>query len=315
MWWIALLVALALLCAVLYYVVEMPYMLKDLDPKRRAVLVTGAASGIGKKTCERLLSDGAFVFACDINKDALEEVYKSFPASNVCCLKMDVTKMQDVRTAYEQIEKEIIKGNAENYIVGSLFGLVNCAGIAPPTKSSLVEKDDREAELLYAVNVLGIEKCNRVFYPLLSSTNNKQSSCIVNIASVCGLTGFPFFSHYSATKAAVSSYSASLRRELLRQGAVRVTCINPGFTDTPIINTSLSFDSSKFKKEMTVLQNEHLDLLWNKKRMQKPRVVADAIVDSLFSSNNSSEIRGLIDNRVIDTPSDIDILSDIEQII
>jgi short-subunit dehydrogenase len=147
-------------------------------------------------------------------------------------------------------------------------------------------------EKMYAINVFGMARCTRVFYPLLRSSDNINSSCVINIASVCGLISFPFFSHYSPTKMAVISYSDSLRRELMHEGRVRVTCICPGFTNTPIITScgDKGLETSKFQKEILTLQREHLDMLWSPTKMQQPPVVAGVIVDAIFSTNNPPKI-------------------------
>ncbi|KAL0484476.1 3-hydroxy acid dehydrogenase [Acrasis kona] len=292
----------AVLVGLFLYVIRIPSLKKDIAARKKAVLVTGAASGIGLQTCNRLLKDGAFVFACDLNMDALKKAYQTYPSTRVCLIKMDVTLLEDIKAAYNVVVEELKNGNEKGHINSSLFGLVNCAGIAPLTKNSLVEKQDEEVQKIYAVNVFGIERCTRIFYPLLESQQNSPSSCVINIASVCGIIAFPFFSHYSATKVAVVSYSASLRREFMRKKRVRVTCICPGFTNTPIITScgDKGTDQSAFKDEIKILESKHLDLLWSPRIMQKPDRVANYIVDCIFSTNNKGKV--IVDhfhNRVV----------------
>lgn len=283
---------LLLLVLFVYYCIKMPILKRDIPSKGKAVLVTGAASGIGKSVCHKLLQEGSFVFACDMNLELLQEVYGSLSRECVCIIKMDVTCIEDIESSFDTVSQEIKKGNTEGYIHGSLFGLVNCAGVAPLTKTALVEKSDQEMEKMYAINVFGLARTTRVFYPLLRNEQNKHSSCVINIASVCGLIAFPFFSHYSPTKMAVIAYSDSLRRELMNEGRVRVTCICPGFTNTPIITScgDKGLEESKFKKEILCLQTQHLDMLWDPKKMQQPDRVANMIVGSIFSTNNPTKI-------------------------
>jgi NAD(P)-dependent dehydrogenase (short-subunit alcohol dehydrogenase family) len=245
------------------------------DPARargKFVVVTGAAMGIGLATAMELLRLGANVYACDINTKALDEAFAGFGSDRVKKIKLDVTKQAEC--------------DALRRICPVVHGVVNCAGVASPpgrTRTVLLgaaELDvDVDVEPVFDVNLFGTIRVNSALFPLLFETKGT----IVNIASVAGRLAAPGLAVYAATKHAVVAYSASCRREL-EPYAMRVVCVEPGFTETPMVTKSLEgADLSRTRLHQTfgkVSDKMHSTI----GALQSVERVSTAICASLFSA-------------------------------
>jgi 3-oxoacyl-[acyl-carrier protein] reductase len=141
------------------------------------------------------VKEGAFVFACDLNEEGLKQEYKNVSDDQIKIIKLDVSDLKQIEDSAE-IVRETLKKAKNNGSIDSaeLFGIVNCAGIPPVTKSALMDKDDSELRKLFEVNVYGVHRCTKALYPLMPHDN---TGSIVNIASVCGTVALPFFSFYN----------------------------------------------------------------------------------------------------------------------
>src|SRR5688572_21458596 len=145
---------------------------------QKAVLVTGASTGIGRKITEHLAGKGHFVYAGARKSEDLEALGK---IENVQAVKLDVTKPDDIKAAVEVI----IKAGR------GLHGLVNNAGIA--TIGGLLETKQEEYELLIAVNVDGPWNVSRAFAPLII----EQKGRITTIGSISGILAGNDFTAYA----------------------------------------------------------------------------------------------------------------------
>ena len=180
----------------------------------KAVLVTGANSGIGLATSEYLASRGFHVYAGARNTDSLNDLCKN---PNITPAKLDVTKAKDVSSVKKIIEK---KGKG-------LFGLVNNAGIAKVGPLMDVSVEDIRAQ--FEVNLFGVHQVTQALFPLLLEAKGR----IVMMSSDSGFFATPFVGLYCASKFALEGYADSLRREVLNHG-VKVILIEPGRVKTPI---------------------------------------------------------------------------------
>ncbi len=271
----------------LYFAFKLPSFKRDMSIEKRAIVLTGAGSGIGLESAKKFLDLGAIVFACDMNDKGLATITSH---KNCIPVHLDVTSKSDLQNAEELVRKQLDElKNAGRLINNQLFAIVNCAGIPKLTRVALVEKDDSELEKTFAVNVFGTHRMNKLFYPLLEKNN---VGIIINIASVLASVAFPFGGFYSASKYAVKGYTDTLRRELI--GRVRVTCINPGFTATPMINYTKDLAVGGQKQELmaptdfnTEMETMRVALLdrYIMRFLQTPDKVADMIVASVISSN------------------------------
>lgn len=210
----------AIAVALTLFLVSCPGVTLPASPEtadaKRAVLITGASSGIGRMTAERLARSGYFVYAgarkqSDI--DALNAI------ENVKAVRLDVTIQNDIDAAVELIDSE---GRG-------LWGIVNNAGvnlIAP-----LIEADESELEFVFDVNVFGVFRVTKAFAPMIIDSGGR----IVNISSIAGILsgGLNGYGMYVMSKHAVEAFTDQLAWELGPLG-VSVSAIEPGNFGTQI---------------------------------------------------------------------------------
>lgn len=176
----------------------------------KAVLVTGASSGIGRKITEHLAADGYFVYATARK----EEDLKALGAiKNVQPLRLDVTQPADIAAAVEAVTKA---GRG-------LYGLVNNAGVA--TFGTIANMRMEEFDLSMKVNVYGPVMMIKAFTPLIVADKGR----IVNIGSPSGITdgGGPDIAAYVMSKHAIEGLTDSLVLQLAPLG-VQVSAVEPG---------------------------------------------------------------------------------------
>src|ERR1700730_7250159 len=184
---------------------------------RRAVVVTGASTGIGRATALHLDRLGFRVFA-GVRREADAEELKKAATQRLSTLLIDVTDGDGVRAAAERVEQESPEG---------LAGLVNNAGIAVGGPLEFVPID--AVRYQFEVNVIGMVAVTQALLPSLRKGHGR----IVNIGSVGGRTAAPFVGPYAASKHAVEAFTESLRQEL-RPWGIWVAVIEPGAIATPI---------------------------------------------------------------------------------
>jgi NAD(P)-dependent dehydrogenase (short-subunit alcohol dehydrogenase family) len=195
-----------------------------MSEAKKAVVVTGASTGIGE-ACVRLLVDaGYFVFG-SVRKAADAERLKAQFGDDVAPLFFDVTDAAAVARAAQEVAVWL-QGR-------TLAGLVNNAGIAVPGPLLHVPIEDFRRQL--EVNVIGVMQVTQAFAPLLGARDPQGGppGRIVNMSSVAGKIAQPFFGPYNASKFALEGMSDALRRELTAYG-IRVIVIEPGMISTPI---------------------------------------------------------------------------------
>jgi NAD(P)-dependent dehydrogenase (short-subunit alcohol dehydrogenase family) len=176
----------------------------------KAVLVTGASSGIGRKITEHLAANGYFVYATARKPEDLKALGA---IRNVQPLRLDVTQPADIAAAVEAVTK----GGR------GLYGLVNNAGVA--TLGTIDKMRMEEFDLTMKVNVYGPVMMIKAFSPLIIATKGR----IVNIGSPSGTTdgGGPDIGAYVMSKHAVEGLTDSLVLQLGPLG-VQVSAVEPG---------------------------------------------------------------------------------------
>ena len=174
----------------------------------KAVLVTGASSGIGRKITERLAGDGYFVYATARKEQDLKALGK---IKNVQPLHLDVTQPADIAAAVEAIRKA---GRG-------LYALVNNAGVG--TFGSIADTSPEEFDLCMKVNVYGPVMMIKAFEPLIIA----QKGRIINIGSLSGILAGPNIPAYVMTKHAIEGLTDSLAVQLAPLG-VQVSVVEPG---------------------------------------------------------------------------------------
>jgi NAD(P)-dependent dehydrogenase (short-subunit alcohol dehydrogenase family) len=174
----------------------------------RAVLVTGASSGIGREIAETLAANGFFVYASARKPADLAALNR---IENVQAIRLDVTIQSEIDAAVKTI-RDADRG---------LYALVNNAGVLITGPATEVGVD--QVEWLFEVNVFGVYRVTQAFAPLLVESRGR----IVNIGSVAGSIGIRFLGPYSMSKHAIEAYTDALAAELQPLG-IRVSIIAPG---------------------------------------------------------------------------------------
>lgn len=181
----------------------------------RRIVITGAASGIGRATAELFASEGATLVLLDRNAQSLEGTARSL---NAFCHQVDVADEQSVSIAVER--------GAE--AIGGIDGVVNAAGIQ--IRGSVLEVDAAEWRRTLDVNLTGTYIVVRSCLPWM--TRNPGTSTIVNIASGQALLpNAPNRTAYAASKGGVLNLTRALAAEL---APLRANCVCPGLVDTPM---------------------------------------------------------------------------------
>lgn len=179
-----------------------------------AVLVTGAASGIGFHTTQMLLGEGYRVVACDLAPGRLAEIDN--PA-----LHFDALDVRDRVALKASVAGAEARGHA-------IEGLVACAGII--TRTPFLELDEETFDRHLDINLKGaFLACQAVLSPM----RRQGRGSIVLFSSTIARSGSIKGGHYAASKGGVLGLARSLALETAREG-VRVNVVSPGVTDTPM---------------------------------------------------------------------------------
>jgi NAD(P)-dependent dehydrogenase (short-subunit alcohol dehydrogenase family) len=187
----------------------------------RAILVTGASSGIGAATVEALARCGYVVYAGVRNGADAARAKATHP--NVRPLHLDVTDAQAIADAVRTVQMDGVL----------LVGLVNNAGVAFGGPLETLPVD--ELRMQFDVNVIGAMAVTQIVLPLLRA----QPSRIVFIGSIAGRIAMPYFAPYCASKSALRALTSALRMELAPSN-IDVTLIEPGSVATPIWSKGLA---------------------------------------------------------------------------
>ncbi len=189
----------------------------------KRVIITGAASGMGRATAARLLSEGAVVFGVDRSADGLAETSAETRAvigSDADRFIGHVADVSDEPAVIATVEA------AEDQL-GGVDVLANVAGIQRTTPLATITAADMLE--LFSVNTLGTLLFCREVAPHLPD----KTGVIVNVASTSGSKGYPYMSAYAASKGAVLALTQTLAAELAPRG-IRVVAISPGTVQTPL---------------------------------------------------------------------------------
>ena len=219
------------------------------DHNQKAILVTGASTGIGRKITERLAADGYFVYA-GARKEA--DLQALGAIKNVQAVRLDVTKPQEIDTAVATVTQA---GRG-------LYGLVNNAGVV--TIGPLIDTKPEEFDLTMQVNAYGPYRVTRAFAPLIVA----QRGRIINIGSISGILNDPDGGAYQMSKHALETFSVTLAQELAPSG-VQVSIVEPG---------SYKSDIYKNEVERSGTGGQYVDE-WTK--LKEPDEVAAAVESAL----------------------------------
>lgn len=189
--------------------------------RARTVLVTGASTGIGQLTVERLARSGWRVFA-SVRKGADAERLAN--EDGITPLMFDVTDGEAIAAAVRRVDDAVGEGG--------LGGLVNNAGIAIGGPLEFMPLD--ELRYQFEVNVTGQVAVTQAFMPALRRARGR----ILFVGSVAGRSPLPFIGPYAASKSALHAIAASLRVEV-RPWGIEVSVIEPAAFASSIWETAL----------------------------------------------------------------------------
>jgi NAD(P)-dependent dehydrogenase (short-subunit alcohol dehydrogenase family) len=190
----------------------------------KAVLITGASSGIGKASAVRLAREGFRVFAGVRRQESIESS-GSENSGPIEPIVLDVTKQDQISEAVRLV--------ADKVRDHGLYGLINNAGWGDPGPLEYVPLDDIRRQ--FEVNVFGPIAVTQAFLPLVRRAVGR----IVNMGSVGDRITMPFGGALCASKSALASMTEALRLEL-RPWGIHVCLVEPGAISTPAVDKTAS---------------------------------------------------------------------------
>lgn len=234
---------------------------------QKAVLVTGASTGIGLRIAETLAKEGFYVYA---GARKAEDLARLDAMSNIRSVKLDVTLQEDVDAAVDFIRRE---GRG-------LWGIVNNAGVV--MLAPLAAGSESAVRTTLDVNVLGPVRVNNAFLPFLLESGGRTTI----IGSISGYIAEGEDGGYSASKFAVEGYTDSLAAELEKSG-VHVSIVEPGaykseIRDKMVAQLLAAADAGTVELD-DAERAELLKTKFGNAELKEPDEVAEAVVHAMSS--------------------------------
>jgi len=192
----------------------MPY-----DFTSRVALITGAGSGIGRATAQKLASLGCKLALSDINSEGLAETLKLCDGKGGHYTEISSVANTTACTAF-------VENTVSHF--GHFDFVFNCAGVNP-TAIDLTDTTDEYFDKLVATNLKGTFAITRAAIPHLEK---RPGASIVNVSSIMGVSVSSRISVYCMTKFGVNGFTKAMALELGPKG-VRINAVAPGYIDTP----------------------------------------------------------------------------------
>lgn len=240
-------------------------------------IVTGAGSGIGEATAKLFSEEGAYVVIADIDLDKGQRVVTEIEdaGGDAIFIKADVSKVDDM--------KRMVKTTVETY--GKLNILYNHAGIPGP--KGVEDVMEEEWEQCIKANMMGSFFATKFAIPEMRKANGGS---VLFTASTAGIIGSKWSPTYSSAKGGLVLLTKSLAINLAKDN-IRVNCICPSLTDTPM---GPDFLRAKPNEDWTTTETNiehHLATMVPMGRMAKPQEVAYAAL--FLASDEASFITGI----------------------
>jgi NAD(P)-dependent dehydrogenase (short-subunit alcohol dehydrogenase family) len=196
--------------------------MKSFD--KRVVVVTGAASGIGRSLAVQLAGQGASLALADMNTQGLAETKRLVEAAagNCTTYELDVAD----REGFEAFARQVVADHGEVHVI------FNNAGVT--LVDSVENQSYEDFHWLMNINFWGVVHGTRAFLPYLKQVDEAH---IVNISSVFGILAMPLQSAYNSSKFAVRGFTEALKMELAGSH-IQVSCVHPGGIKTGIAQNS-----------------------------------------------------------------------------
>ncbi|HEY9841886.1 MAG: SDR family NAD(P)-dependent oxidoreductase [Candidatus Sericytochromatia bacterium] len=233
--------------------------MKDL--KDRVVVITGAASGIGRALALQFYAAGCRLALADINLRALQQLAQSLPPGpKVTIEALNVSDREAMYVYAEQVMQDH----------GQVDILINNAGVTVVDSAETTSYAD--FEWLMGINFWGVVYGCRAFLPYLKQS---PDGCLVNISSIFGLIGFPTQAAYNASKFAVKGFTESLNQELrLENARLRAVSVHPGGINTNITRSARFGSQARWMGSPQEVQ----DMFYSKLARTSPDQAAATII-------------------------------------
>lgn len=238
-----------------------------MQEQKGSLVISGASTGIGEACALYLARQGWQIFA-GVRKPEDAERLQADSSGRITPIFLDVTSSEQIAAAAQQVTAAV--GEA------GIAGLINNAGIAVVGPLEFLPMEDIRQQM--EVNFLGQVGVTQAFLPLLRKARGR----IINMSSVSGKIGAPFFGPYAASKFALEAFTDSLRRELMPWN-MEVISIEPGSIATPM-----------WAKSLRAAQERLEGLSEIGKKLYKEDL------ESTVKRANFSEVRGLPPQVVVD---------------
>lgn len=190
------------------------------DMTGKAVIVTGAAAGLGKVTAVKLAQAGARLCIVDVNADGLEETAKELRELGAD-LRVAVADLADTAHCGRLVDSTVAQ-------FGGLHALCNIAAVLLPQHTTEITDDEWDTTL--AVNLTAPFKLTRAAIPHLLEANG----AVVNVTSCAAFMGQAYLAAYSSTKAALTHMTKSLAMEYMHK-PIRINAVAPGGMMTALV--------------------------------------------------------------------------------
>lgn len=242
--------------------------MNDLDGKR--AVVTGAASGIGRATAERLAGLGATVVLADIAETGLEETTGAVTGAG-----------GTAHAVPTDVSDEAAVGRLADAAVRAMGGVDVVVNVAGLQRSAAVDETTEEAwDQHLAVNA---KSCFLTAKHLVPHLRNGTGASFVTVASIAAVKGIPGLTAYAASKGAVVSFTRALAIEVAPAG-IRANCLCPGWVDTPFNDPVVAFMGGRQEHEKMVATSVPLG------RQGRPPEIAETI--AFLASSSSAYLTG-----------------------
>ena len=215
-----------------------------MNVRGKVALITGAGSGIGRATAERLAREGASVVVPDMDEGGANETAARIARAGGAALavRVDVADAADIERMLAAAEEHF----------GGLDILHNNAGIGTG-RPGYPEATSEQWQRVLDVNLRAVILGTQLAIPAL---RRRGGGVIVHTASMAGLVGFPPDPIYTATKAGVVMFTHAMA-PLAAEG-IRVNCICPGLVDTPMLRRSRDSGETVLPANMPMLRPEDI---------------------------------------------------------
>ena len=236
----------------------------------KRALITGAASGIGRATARLFAREGAAIAVADLDEAGGQDVVQQIASSGgrACFIRCDVSRAADCERAVRETVESL----------GGLDILFNNAGII--RRADALNTTEEEWDRVMAVNVKSVFLMSRYAIPVMIAAGG---GAIVNTASGWGLVGGRNALSYCASKAAVVNMTRAMALDHGAQN-IRVNCICPGDTDTPLLRD----EAQQLSQPAQVFLRESADRPLQ--RIGTPEEIAQAVL--YLASDTASYVTG-----------------------